>query len=625
MYLKTCWLENTGPIEKFEIEMPFHTDGRPKPVVLVGSNGTGKTMVLSYIADALVEIAKKEFQDVVLGQGHNSPYLRMIGAGNQKIGASYSFAHLSFETGAKSAQKFFYREQNGKAIPPQWDEECQNRFQRKFPWKEGAKEIDDLPNNFAAEVFDGKSNCFFPFNRFERPHWHNSEITEQINSFDLGKNLQKRLGTKPIVVIESSVLNLNWLMHVYLDSRVDFVPILNGNQIQYQLQGDGAELLLRQKGLHNVVSVIRQILRDPDLQLGLMPRTHGLSRICISKNGAICIPSLEHLSAGQAILLNIFLTIIRYSDRDDASKAQSLDQIQGIVLIDEIDAHLHSDLQYDVLPKLIKLFPKVQFIMTSHAPLFVLGMEREFGDDGYLLLDMPNGKAISAERFSEFRQSFEYYEKTKTYEDKQRENLCAELEKRTKPLVLTEGDTDRDYLKAALELSGNEKLASEIDIEWIGNIANGQAISGGDRALNNAYAFLSANPEFLADKRVMLLYDCDTNKPITTQGNLWVRTLPQSRRSEIRKGIENLLPSMLITTEDRRFYKTKEETTLCGEKRIIESLLKRDLCDFICKERRNADDFVAFDCAIKILQNFADDAGISSDENLQNDENSSTK
>jgi predicted ATP-binding protein involved in virulence len=44
---------------------------------------------------------------------------------------------------------------------------------------------------------------------------------------------------------------------------------------------------------------------------------------------------------------------------------------QGIVLIDEIETHLHIDLQKKILPFLTSFFPKIQFIVTTHSP-FVL-------------------------------------------------------------------------------------------------------------------------------------------------------------------------------------------------------------------------------------------------------------
>lgn len=45
--------------------------------------------------------------------------------------------------------------------------------------------------------------------------------------------------------------------------------------------------------------------------------------------------------------------------------------LQGIVLIDEIDLHLHMEMQKKILPFLITLFPNIQFIVTTHSP-FIL-------------------------------------------------------------------------------------------------------------------------------------------------------------------------------------------------------------------------------------------------------------
>lgn len=44
---------------------------------------------------------------------------------------------------------------------------------------------------------------------------------------------------------------------------------------------------------------------------------------------------------------------------------------EGVVLIDEIETHLHLQLQKEILPFLTELFPNIQFIVTSHSP-FIL-------------------------------------------------------------------------------------------------------------------------------------------------------------------------------------------------------------------------------------------------------------
>jgi hypothetical protein len=48
---------------------------------------------------------------------------------------------------------------------------------------------------------------------------------------------------------------------------------------------------------------------------------------------------------------------------------------RGIVMIDEIDLHLHPEWQMHVLPTLANALPKIQFIVTSHSPLIVGSLE----------------------------------------------------------------------------------------------------------------------------------------------------------------------------------------------------------------------------------------------------------
>lgn len=52
---------------------------------------------------------------------------------------------------------------------------------------------------------------------------------------------------------------------------------------------------------------------------------------------------------------------------------KSLDAISGIVIVDEIEQHLHPQWQLKILESLRDVFPKIQFIITTHSPLVVSG------------------------------------------------------------------------------------------------------------------------------------------------------------------------------------------------------------------------------------------------------------
>lgn len=75
------------------------------------------------------------------------------------------------------------------------------------------------------------------------------------------------------------------------------------------------------------------------------------------------------LSGGYQAVLDIVLDIMM---RMQHHTQRSFDfHLTGIVLIDEIETHLHLELQKNILPFLTKFFPNIQFIVTSHSP-FVL-------------------------------------------------------------------------------------------------------------------------------------------------------------------------------------------------------------------------------------------------------------
>lgn len=55
----------------------------------------------------------------------------------------------------------------------------------------------------------------------------------------------------------------------------------------------------------------------------------------------------------------------------------------GIVLIDELDLHLHPSLQQDVLLRLTHTFPEVQFIIATHSPLIVTNLRQDENNKVY--------------------------------------------------------------------------------------------------------------------------------------------------------------------------------------------------------------------------------------------------
>ncbi|MGB0931248.1 MAG: AAA family ATPase, partial [Chitinophagales bacterium] len=80
---------------------------------------------------------------------------------------------------------------------------------------------------------------------------------------------------------------------------------------------------------------------------------------------------VNQMSAGEKGLLSLVADIVRRLILANSDMENPLEG-NGIVLIDEIDLHLHPKWQRNIVPKLRKIFPNIQFVVTTHSPV-VLG------------------------------------------------------------------------------------------------------------------------------------------------------------------------------------------------------------------------------------------------------------
>ncbi len=81
--------------------------------------------------------------------------------------------------------------------------------------------------------------------------------------------------------------------------------------------------------------------------------------------------------------------------------------LSGIVLIDEIEQHLHPKWQETVLDRLCQIFPRVQFILTTHSPLVAAKAGKIGGDGGRSLihLELKEGNVVTAKDVPSLRGS----------------------------------------------------------------------------------------------------------------------------------------------------------------------------------------------------------------------------
>jgi len=110
--------------------------------------------------------------------------------------------------------------------------------------------------------------------------------------------------------------------------------------------------------------LLKKVFQDDTLQLLFNYKDYSFQILTQGKTF-----KFTEMSDGFAAVLEIIIDLILKMQRKD-SLTRAYQQ-EGIVLIDEVETHLHLELQRLVLPLLTQLFPNIQFIVTTHSP-FVL-------------------------------------------------------------------------------------------------------------------------------------------------------------------------------------------------------------------------------------------------------------
>ena len=121
-------------------------------------------------------------------------------------------------------------------------------------------------------------------------------------------------------------------------------------------------------------SVLRKIFPD---ELPLDPKKDSL---IFSVRGASV--SVEELPDGYRSSL-AWLSDLCWNWSKNNPDSMDPAEVEALVLIDEIDLHLHPQLQRTLVPRLRHIFPRIQWIVTTHSPL-VLGC---FDKNEIILLD----------------------------------------------------------------------------------------------------------------------------------------------------------------------------------------------------------------------------------------------
>ena len=149
------------------------------------------------------------------------------------------------------------------------------------------------------------------------------------------------------------------------------------------------------------IATLLQLLHEVDERFDpVFLEIDGDHNVSIKVDGVIT--KVRDLSTGFASLLKIFQAII--AGYGFCTNSTDLANVKGMVFIDEIESHLHTEWQSKIIPLLKKLFPNTTFFVATHSPIVLSQLQEgeayrlEKQADGVvrsMMIEAPNKRILS--------------------------------------------------------------------------------------------------------------------------------------------------------------------------------------------------------------------------------------
>lgn len=127
-----------------------------------------------------------------------------------------------------------------------------------------------------------------------------------------------------------------------------------------------------------VCKCYESITKQNDISVQFNLDTHGIDILFTDNNGTHMRHPMKDLSDGYKNTLSMIADIAyRMAILNPQLLGEVLTNTPGIVLIDEVDLHLHPVWQQRILKDLQSIFPAVQFVVSTHAPSVISSVKKE--------------------------------------------------------------------------------------------------------------------------------------------------------------------------------------------------------------------------------------------------------
>ena len=295
-----------------DISIPLSTDMR-KHLILTGKNGSGKTSVLEQLKENLEYLVSLQFD-------FSSEIEKMIGYFKKQLN----------QKGTSDAIKS--RKEHAQSMI--------SSYQKKLSaWTDGVVAQCDY---MALREKYNSGNFIIAY--YDATRFSKVEVSNTIEHIELKDQyqIQDTPGTKLVKYMAGLKATQAFALQKKNTKRAEEI----------------------ENWFQRFEKILKRIFDDPTLMLDFDIENFRFS--IIQKNREPF--DFNTLSSGYAAVFSMINDLIMRTEKKG-------DNIEGIVLIDEIETHLHLELQKEILPILTQMYPKIQFIVSTHSPFILSSID----------------------------------------------------------------------------------------------------------------------------------------------------------------------------------------------------------------------------------------------------------
>lgn len=332
------------------LEMQLH----PKCNVLVGMNGAGKSTILDALAVALGGYLSGfdgiKSNSILSEDAHYKMYC--IGS---RIEPQEQFPVEIYAEGIVEQENVI---ENDLKTKISWQRELNGKDRRTTHGN--AKPIVDYARALQKRVRAGDVTCRLPLVAY----YGTGRLWLQKRNrtkYKKGEKLNRQMGYMDCIAAES---NEKQMMQWF--EEMTYIQLQEGMVI--------AELEAVKRAICNCYLNVSSSVTDAKLAYDV--RSQELEIYIYHHDEAVKFP-VRMLSDGEKGMISLVADIAYRMALLNSNLLDDVLETPGVVLIDEIDLHLHPAWQKRVMGSLLRIFPNIQFVVTTHSPSILLNLSRE--------------------------------------------------------------------------------------------------------------------------------------------------------------------------------------------------------------------------------------------------------